>query len=193
MENPLSFTFFWRGPLSNWHKSTFDGLLWDDVARRFCTTEQWMMSAKALLFSDLDALQAIMATNDPKEQKALGRRVSGFNKAEWDLHARNLVYAGCSYKFEQNPRLKEILLATKGVLAEASPYDKVWGIGLDEKDPRARNPGQWQGTNWLGQVLMHVRKDLKDPLILGVKRRLILHAAKHGLPCGDLFLQDCRS
>ncbi len=100
-------------------------------------------------------------------------------------------YAGCSYKFEQNPRLKEILLATKGVLAEASPYDKVWGIDLDEKDPRARNPGQWQGTNWLGQVLMHVRKDLKDPLTLGVKRRLILHAAKHGLPCGDLFLQDC--
>jgi ribA/ribD-fused uncharacterized protein len=187
MENPLSFTFFWRGPLSNWHKSTFDGLLWDEVQRRFCTTEQWMMSAKALLFSDLNALQAIMATNDPKEQKALGRQVSGFNKAKWDLHARNLVYAGCSYKFEQNPRLKEILLATKGVLAEASPYDKVWGIGLDEKDPRARNPGQWQGTNWLGQVLMHVRKDLKDPLSVGVKAASSSTQPSTAFPAGTSF------
>lgn len=43
----------------------------------------------------------------------------------------------------------------------ASPYDKIWGIGLSESDPRAQNPQQWQGENWLGQVLETVRKSLK--------------------------------
>ena len=147
------------------------------------------MGAKALLFSDLEALQAIMASTNPKEQKALGRRVKGFNKELWDSHARNLVYVGCSHKFEQNVPLREYLLATKGILAESSPYDAVWGIGLASDDPRAQDPAQWKGTNWLGQVLMCIRKDIRTPEFMAEKRKLILHAAKHKLPLPEIFQQ----
>lgn len=135
MENPLSFTFFWRGLLSNWHKSTFDGLLWDEVQRRFCTTEQWMMSAKALLFSDLNALQAIMATNDPKEQKALGRQVSGFNKAKWDLHARNLVTRAVPTSLSRTRASKKSCWPPKGCLRRPVPTTRSGGSAWTKRTP----------------------------------------------------------
>ena len=185
----LTFSFFWQGPLSNWHTSQFVASLWDGEPRRFCNGEQWMMAAKALLFSDQESLQAIMISTNPKDQKALGRKVKGFNKALWDLHARNLVYAGCSHKFEQNIPLREYLLATNGILAESSPYDTVWGIGLATDDPHAQDPAQWKGTNWLGQVLMCIRKDIRTPEFMTEKRKLILHAAKHKLPLPEIFQQ----
>jgi len=48
------------------------------------------------------------------------------------------------------------------VLAEASPFDTKWGIGLSADDPRARRRRQWQGRNLLGEVLMEVRDILAD-------------------------------
>jgi ribA/ribD-fused uncharacterized protein len=187
--NALSFHFFWQGPLSNWHQSPFTGGLWDGVTRDFNTAEQWMMAAKALLFNDHKSLQAIMASAQPKQQKALGRAVTGFNKTTWERQAQNLVYAGCALKFEQSALLKKFLLNTHGLLVEASPYDQVWGIGIAESDPRATNPAQWLGTNWLGQVLTCVRNDLEDLAFMAEKRRLILHAAKHNLELPELFQQ----
>ena len=189
MNPPLAFSFFWQGPLSNWHKSRFVAPLWDGKMRQFHNGEQWMMAAKALLFSDQDSLQAIMLSSNPKEQKALGRKVKGFSKETWDAHARNIVYAGCSHKFEQNIPLRDHLLATSGILVEASPYDSVWGIGLASDDPRAQDPAQWKGTNWLGQVLMCVRKDLTAQEFMAEKRNLILHAARHSLPLPEIFQQ----
>lgn len=189
MNPSLAFSFFWQGPLSNWHKSRFVAPLWDGKMRQFYNGEQWMMAAKALLFSDQDSLQAIMLSSNPKEQKALGRKVKGFSKETWDAHARNIVYAGCSHKFEQNIPLRDHLLATSGILVEASPYDSVWGIGLASDDPHAQDPAQWKGTNWLGQVLMCVRKDLRTPEFMAEKRNLVLHAARHGLPLPEIFQQ----
>ena len=46
------------------------------------------------------------------------------------------------------------------VLAEASPRDRVWGIGLAAGDERAWSPECWQGLNLLGFALMEVRHEL---------------------------------
>jgi len=46
-------------------------------------------------------------------------------------------------------------------LVEASPLDKVWGIGLAVEDSRVHDPKQWQGLNLLGKVLMRVRDELR--------------------------------
>lgn len=121
-----------------------------------------MMAEKARLFNDTATLAKIMASPDPREQKAYGRAVQGFDRDKWDAVARDVVYKGCLAKFTQNPDLKATLLATGDtVMVEASPVDSIWGIGLDKSDPRAQDPSQWRGTNWLGEVLMRVRKDIR--------------------------------
>jgi len=66
------------------------------------------------------------------------------------------------FKFTQNYDMKQTLLDTKdAILAESSPYDDFWGIKLHPNDPRARDPHQWQGTNWLGILLQEVRREIK--------------------------------
>ena len=151
------FTFFYTGPFSQWHPSKFqvDG-------QNFTHAEQYMMAAKASLFSDQDALRRILKATHPKEQKALGRQVKNFNKESWNKVARDLVYCGNYAKFTQDQKLKGILLATDGTtLVEASRYDRVWGMGLSADDPKILSRKTWKGTNWLGEVLTKVREDIK--------------------------------
>lgn len=148
------FTFFWNGPFSQWHPSAF---IVNDIT--FKCAEQYMMYQKAMLFGDEDTVGKILTTNDPRKQKSLGRMVSDFDPNRWNEVARDVVFAGNVEKFAQNADLKEMLLQTKGTtLVEASPYDKIWGIGLNESDPRALNRETWRGTNWLGEVLTEVRE-----------------------------------
>jgi len=37
-------------------------------------------------------------------------------------------------------------------MAEASPNDAIWGIGLGASDEAASDFRRWRGTNLLGQV-----------------------------------------
>jgi ribA/ribD-fused uncharacterized protein len=61
-------------------------------------------------------------------------------------------------KFQQNPLLKEFILSTKDqILVEASPDDKIWGIGLSSNDPHIEDPNCWRGLNLLGLALMEAR------------------------------------
>lgn len=72
-----------------------------------------------------------------------------------------LPVRGNVLKFSQNKELKEFLLSTNdAVLVEASPYDKVWGVGLKRDDIKINNPNKWQGENLLGFALMEVREKL---------------------------------
>lgn len=147
---------FYGGPFSQWYPSTFeiDGVLYN-------TAEQFMMAMKADYFGDHETKEKILATNNPSEQKALGRQVSNFDKEAWDAVSRGYVYQANMAKFSIE-KLKKILLDTEDrELVEASPYDKIWGIGLGVDDPKSLDKTQWRGTNWLGEVLMKVRKDLK--------------------------------
>jgi ribA/ribD-fused uncharacterized protein len=150
------FTFFWGGTYSQWATSPFKI---DGVA--FNCAEQYMMYKKALLFHDYDAVKDIMATDNPEIQKAIGRRVKGFDAGRWELYCEQYVYEGSYAKFSQNPKMLEELLATDGItLVEASPEDKIWGIGLRESDPRVHSRSTWEGTNLLGEILTQVRIDI---------------------------------
>jgi len=66
-------------------------------------------------------------------------------------------------KFSQHADLKEFLLNTGDrVIVEASPYDRIWGIGMATTDANAENPARWKGLNLLGFALMEVRERLKE-------------------------------
>lgn len=150
------FTFFWSGPFSQWYPSEFtvDG-------KKFVCAEQFMMYKKAEFFGDMETAEKIMQTLDPKIQKALGRKVRGFDVDGWNKNAKAFVYTGNYNKFTQNPNLMKKLFDTKGTtLVEASPYDTIWGIGLREDDLNALDRNKWRGTNWLGEVLTSLREDL---------------------------------
>jgi ribA/ribD-fused uncharacterized protein len=150
--------YFWSGIYSQWYKSNFeiDGM-------KFTTAEQYMMYKKALLFEDEEVGNAIMRTNNPREQKALGRKVRNFDADTWNENCREYVYEANYAKFTQDPNLLEQLMETGDrILVEASPQDKIWGIGLHFDDERVEDESQWQGTNWLGEAIMRVRKELHE-------------------------------
>ena len=151
------YTFFWSGPFSQWNYSPFkiNGI-------KFKTAEHYMMYKKATFFGDHDIAEKILKTDHPRDAKKLGRKVKRFDKTLWEEIAKKVVYDGSYEKFTQNPRLKEKLMDTDGtLLVEASPYDRIWGIGMAENDPGINDEKNWNGTNWLGEVLTQLREDFK--------------------------------
>lgn len=162
------YLFFWghtpRRPghidascLSQWWASEFraDG-------HRFGTAEQYMMWRKARLFDADGAAAAILAAEGPGQAKALGRTVPGFDERRWREHRLDIVVAGNRAKFEADARARDFLVGTGDrVLAEASPLDRVWGIGLARDHPDATDPDRWRGENLLGIALMRVRDELR--------------------------------
>ena len=158
MKEEYYFFYETKHPFSQWKKSEFqiDGLTLNSA-------EQYMMYRKAKLFDDNKIVDKIMASNNVREQKSLGREVKNFDLEIWTRNAIDIVYKGNKAKFEQNIDYLELLLSTKGkTLVEASPTDKVWGIGLTADDTDANNILKWKGTNWLGIVLTELRQEFLE-------------------------------
>ncbi|KUL41207.1 NADAR family protein [Actinoplanes awajinensis] len=142
--------------LSQWSPEGFtvDGI-------RFATAEHYMMWGKATLFGDTAMAAQILACGHPRQAKTLGGRVARFDQQVWNDHRVAIVVTGNLAKFHQNPDLGTFLAGTgTRVLVEASPMDRIWGIGLTRDDPRADDPGRWRGLNLLGFALMEVRARL---------------------------------
>jgi ribA/ribD-fused uncharacterized protein len=153
-----SFHPFIKGVFSQWHPTPFqiDGLA-------LVTAEQWMMLSKARLFADDNAADAILATDDPDEQKRFGQTVRGFQQEIWDLWKVSFVYQGNLAKFSQNAGAARQLKATGiAMLVEANPRDWIWGVGLAIGDPSVHSPSEWKGGNLLGRILTKVRSELSS-------------------------------
>ena len=143
--------------LSQWWPAAFshDGVV-------YVSAEHFMMAAKARLFGDAAAERAVLAAATPHDAKALGRAVEGFDDGVWREHRFEIVRAASLAKFSSSAPLRDYLVSTgDAVLVEASPSDRLWGIGLRAEDPRARDPGRWRGENLLGFALMQARAALR--------------------------------
>jgi ribA/ribD-fused uncharacterized protein len=162
------FLFFWghtassdgeigRWCLSQWYPATFTR-----QGVEYPTAEHYMMAEKARLFDDTEARSKIIACPTPAEAKKLGRGVRGFDPSRWSAHRFEIVLRGSLAKFEQDEALRAYLLGTgDAVLVEASPEDRIWGIGLSQDDERAADPTRWQGENLLGFALMEARAQIR--------------------------------
>lgn len=165
--NKVKFVHFWghrksktvtASCFSQWYVAPFtvEGNL-------FPTAEHYMMYHKAQLFSDTAAMKEVLHAPNAGSAKAIGRQVANFNDNIWREHRFNIVVDGNVAKFSQHNDLREFLLGTGDrVLVEASPKDKIWGIGLDDKHEHANKPNQWKGDNLLGFALMKVRQQFLE-------------------------------
>ena len=147
------------GCFSNWYPSRFekDGLTFEN-------TEQYMMYRKALLMGDEAMSEKILTTPDPKAVKALGRKVKNWDETKWVSNREQIMYDGCLAKFSSpnNIEMKNLLLSTGDKhLVEASPYDRIWGIGMRSTSPGVNDPKNWKGMNLLGKTLDKVKDSLK--------------------------------
>ncbi|GHA02816.1 hypothetical protein GCM10010389_47630 [Streptomyces echinoruber] len=163
----VTYLFFWghrprpdgrigASCLSQWWPAPFtvDGVT-------YASAEHWMMAGKARLFGDAEAERRVLAAEHPAEAKKAGRLVRGFDEAIWRRERFGIVVAGSVHKFAAHPELREFLLGTgERVLVEASPVDRVWGIGLAADDEAAADPERWRGDNLLGFALMEARERL---------------------------------
>ena len=160
-------TIYFYGYQKNKEYSCFSNFYicnFEDEGINFFCSEQYMMYQKALLMGDDNSAGKILRANSPFECKKLGRKVKPWDNDAWVNNRYNIVYNAVLLKFTQNQKLKEVLLKTDDlILAEASPYDKIWGIGLSKK--KAEEGVEWKGLNLLGEVLMEVRDDIKRSLM----------------------------
>lgn len=164
----LDFLFFWghsqKNPdkidqscLSQWYPSEF---IVDDIL--YNNAEQFMMAQKAELFGDSQTFALIMNASTPKEMKALGRKVKNFSDDIWNKNRAKIVERGNYNKFSQNQSIRKFLISTKDkILVEASPYDRIWGIGMSKDNSNIYNVNRWNGLNLLGFALMSVRDMIK--------------------------------
>lgn len=156
------FVFFWlpdeeNGYLSQWYqaKMIIDGV-------EYANCEQYMMAKKALAMGDIEYYGEIMKETDPQTIKNLGRAIRGFDSEKWNQCKNKIIYDGNYAKFSQNDELKDRLIATgDAILAEASQYDLIYGIGYFAHEPEARQPEKWKGESLLGKTLMRIRDELK--------------------------------
>jgi ribA/ribD-fused uncharacterized protein len=144
---------------SNWYPARFekDGLTFEN-------TEQYMMYRKAMLMGDREMAAKILKTPDPKSVKALGRKVKNWDENKWVNNREQIMFDGCLAKFSapENLTMKQMLLSTGDKrLAEASPYDKIWGIGMRDTAPGVNDPKNWKGLNLLGKALDKVKNLIK--------------------------------
>jgi len=152
---------------SNFCKTQFT---WDAFGERhsFFCTEQAFMWAKAKYFNDDASAQAILAEkNDPWVCKMIGRGVKNYDDAKWNLVRRSFMFDVNLEKYKQDAKLQKKLLDSQFdnlEFVEASPTDRIWGIGRAQSDPKAEDKANWKGQNLLGQVITQVREVLKHDL-----------------------------
>ena len=146
---------FWGSEFSNFHKCKFTYM-----GVEFSSSEQAFMYEKALYFKDNEIADLILKAKTPKEAKALGRQVKNFNSEQWSEVCEDIMYNVVLAKFCQNEYLAQLItredLSDK-TFVEGSPFDGIYGVKMDFRNPKIDNEDNWNGKNLLGNILGRVR------------------------------------
>ena len=149
------------GCFSNWYPAEFDY-----AGQHFLNSEHFMMFHKVMMFHKHDLACQIMETDDPAMcKKIAGQKFPEFDSELWEKTCYQIVKRGVKAKFAQNEDILKVLLDTgNALLAECSPFDRKWGIGIGLSNPDHLIVAKWKGRNLLGRVLMEVREELRQEL-----------------------------
>lgn len=157
------YVFFWGEEFSNFFpcKITYQ---FGDKELNFTSSEQMFMWLKAKTFNDTEIADAIVLAETPHMAKKLGRKVKGFSDEIWAEKRKLAMKVALRHKFSiENPELQNFILHERfdgKTFVEASPFDKIWGIGLAENDELADDKANWKGLNLLGECLNEIRNEL---------------------------------
>lgn len=158
------YVFFWKDePMCNFTKCEIKYQQNSTNTLTFTSSEQMFMWAKAMVFGDIRTAEKILNTTDPEEARKLGREVQFYDDDVWTKARIHYMKLAVFHKFYQNEDLKQQLLDAKydgKIFVEASPYDKIWGIGYKESEAE-KNVDNW-GENLLGKILTELRNQLKS-------------------------------
>ena len=147
------YVFFYKDWLSNYQRTHFE---YRD--HKFTSTEQAFMYTKAMFFQDYETAIEILDAKTPNEARLLGRKVKNYDDNKWSEVRYKIFYDLNLIKYTIDKKLQERLLDPKfdnKVFVEASPIDRIWGVGYDEE--RAEyNEHDW-GRNYLGKLLTNIR------------------------------------
>jgi len=158
MKETSEYIFFFgnKDHFSNFYKTDFEV---DNV--KFTCGEQYIMYNKALIFNDHEIADKILGEQNPYKIKMLGRKVKNFDEKRWADSRFDITFKGIYAKYNQNNDLYNLILDTECLhIVEASPKDKIWGIGVNINDPNIEDKNYWRGGNLLGKILMAVRSQL---------------------------------
>lgn len=152
MKETATHIFFWGGGIfTNFYtfNHTYKGF-------QVHSSEQSFMLEKAWEF-DPEMVPEILATNKPEQAKRLGRKIKNYDEEVWAAIRYQKMVDVLIVKFAQPSLNKQLLATGSKILVEASPYDRIWGVGLKKEDPRIEQSKNWLGQNLLGKALMEVR------------------------------------
>jgi ribA/ribD-fused uncharacterized protein len=159
--------YFYTNLFSNWWSTRDIKPQFTDsiTGVTFNNTEEAFMWYKAYFFGDEETAAKIavhaLERKHPSEVKALGRLVKNYDDKKWTTVREGFMTYVNLLKYQQNEWMLTSLKNTGDrVLVEASPVDRIWGVGLVENDPLILDEKNWQGLNLLGKSLMTVRNIL---------------------------------
>lgn len=137
----------------------------DNDGIEYCCSEQYFMKKKQELFDPENLMlgNQILDSRNPTQIKKLGRQVRNFDEGVWNEHKFEIMCEAVFWKFMSHDSLYQILQSTGyATIAEASPRDKVWGIGMSAEKASLVDPSEWKGQNLLGKALMKFRDQMPE-------------------------------
>jgi ribA/ribD-fused uncharacterized protein len=120
------------------------------------------MYHKAITMGDVPSASRMLSASSPAEVKRIGRQVCNWDAAKWRSVRNQVMLTTLWLKASQHEDVRCFLLETgDSIIAEASPFDTVWGIGVSVSDKSAKDKTKWKGLNLLGETWMKVRETLR--------------------------------
>jgi len=171
-QSVFKIVYFWKadepnGILSNFAVTPFTYVSTTNREYDVFCSEQAFMIEKCIFFKENEAeqnemIQNILNEDNPDTIKKIGRSVQTEEKMDgWKKVNVNIMSKVCHQKFEKNKKANEFLKETKDAeLVEASPSDKIWGIGRTKEDDLNAQGKKRPGMNKLGTCLMNIRNFL---------------------------------